>query len=149
MAQLGDENTLEVLSENEKLYILNNKAHSLREIIKLLHISDKYKQFKNVYITNLQNTIGYKYDTKSNNFIAVNKNELLDELIDCRLFDIENMFNNYEEKLNPETAKIVKRFIDRMNDDKDPLKGVKKEEIKLLLYNSRDSIASSKKELEI
>jgi len=86
LAQLGDENLLEVLSDKEILFILNNRAHGLREMIKLVHISDKYKQFKNVYITNLQNTIGYKYDAKSNNFIAVNKNELLDELIDCRMF---------------------------------------------------------------
>jgi hypothetical protein len=36
-----------------------------------------------------------------------------------------------------------------MNDENDPLKGLKKEEIKLLLYNSRDKILDKKKELEI
>jgi len=36
-----------------------------------------------------------------------------------------------------------------MGDEKDPLKGVKKEEIKLLLYNSRDNIINGKKEIEL
>jgi hypothetical protein len=149
LVQLGFENLNEALSEKEKINILMSKAHGLREIINLVHISDKYKQFNNVYITNLQNSIGYKYDTKTNNFIAVNKSELLDDIIECRMIDIEIFYSNLEDKLDVETAKIVKRFINRMNDENDPLKGLKKEEIKLLLYNSRDKILDKKKELEI
>jgi hypothetical protein len=86
MAPFGLENLNSILNEKEKLSILNEKAHSLREIIKLVHLSDKYPQFNNISITNLQNNIAYKYDEKSNSFIAVNKNDLLDELIDCRNF---------------------------------------------------------------
>jgi hypothetical protein len=149
LVQLGFENLNEALSEKEKINILMSKAHGLREIINLVHISDKYKQFNNVYITNLQNSIGYKYDSKTNNFIAVNKSELLDDIIECRMIDIEIFYSNLEDKLDAETAKIVKRFINRMNDENDPLKGLKKEEIKLLLYNSRDKILDKKKELEI
>jgi hypothetical protein len=149
LVQLGFENLNDVLSEKEKINILMNKAHGLREIVNLVHISDKYKQFNNVYITNLQNSIGYKYDSKTNNFIAVNKSELLDDIIECRMIDIEIFYNNLEEKLEPETAKIIKRFITRMSDENDPLKGLKKEEIKLLLYNSRDKILDKKKEIEI
>jgi hypothetical protein len=149
LVQLGFENLNEALSEKEKINILMSKAHGLREIINLVHISDKYKQFNNVYITNLQNSIGYKYDTKTNNFIAVNKSELLDDIIECRMIDIEIFYSNLEDKLDAETAKIVKRFINRMNDENDPLKGLKKEEIKLLLYNSRDKILDKKKEIEI
>jgi hypothetical protein len=114
---LGLENLPLVLTENEQLMILNQRAHSLRELIKLVHISDKYKQFKNVYITNLQNSIAYKYDETSNNFIAVNKSELLDDIMDCRMMDIESFYNNMKDKLDEETVKIMKRFIDRMNNN--------------------------------
>ena len=145
---LGLENLPLVLTENEQLMILNQRAHSLRELIKLVHISDKYKQFKNVYITNLQNSIAYKYDENSNSFIAVNKSELLDDIMDCRMMDIESFYNNMKDKLDEETVKIIKRFIDRMNNNKDTLKGIKKEEIKLLLYNNRD-LTIPKKTLEI
>jgi hypothetical protein len=145
---LGLENLPLVLSEKEQLMILNRRAHSLCDLIKLVHISDKYKQFKNVYITNLQNSIAYKYDDNSNSFIAVNKSELLDDIVDCRMMDIESFYNNMKDKLDEETVKIMKRFIDRMNNNKDALKGIKKEEIKLLLYNNRD-VTIPKKHLEI
>ena len=137
---LGYENLNEVLTDKEKLRILNKRGNGLKEIVDLVHISDKYRQFKNVYITNLQNTIGYKFDQKNNQFIAVNKSELLDDLIDCRMLDIEQFYDNLDDKLDPETSKIVKRFIDRMNNNDDELKGIKKEELKLFLYNSREKI---------
>ena len=137
---LGYENLNDVLTDKEKLRILNKRGNGLKEIVDLVHISDKYKQFKNVYITNLQNTIGYKFDKKNNQFIAVNKSELLDDLIDCRMLDIEQFYDNFDDKLDPETSKIVKRFIDRMNNNDDELKGIKKEELKLFLYNSREKI---------
>ena len=145
---LGLENLPLVLSEEEQLMILNKRAHSLRDLIKLVHISDKYKQFKNIYITNLQNSIAYKYDENSNSFIAVNKSELLDDIVDCRMMDVESFYNNMKDKLDEETVKIMKRFIDRMNNNKDTLKGIKKEEIKLLLYNNRD-VTIPKKHLDI
>jgi hypothetical protein len=56
------------------------------------------------------------------------------------MYDIELFYDNLEEKLDPETSNIVKRFIERMNDNDDELKGIKKEELKLFLYNSRDKI---------
>lgn len=137
---LGHENLDSILSDKEKLRILNRRGNGLKEIVELVHISDKYNQFKNVYITNLQNTIGYKFDTKTNNFIAVNKSDLLDDIIECRMMDIETFYNDMEDKLDEDTIEIVQRFIERMNDNNDNLKGIKKEEIKLLLYNSREKI---------
>jgi hypothetical protein len=135
IVQLGHENLDEILTEKEKLGILNNKCHSLRDLVKLVHISPKYKQFKNIYITNLQNTIAYKYDTKTNNFLAVNKSELLDDLIENRISDINYFHSELEGKVDEHTSEIIKRFIKRMNDGDDNLKDIKKEEIKLLIYN--------------
>ena len=140
IVQLGHENLDEILTEKEKLGILNNKCHSLRDLVKLVHISPKYKQFKNIYITNLQNTIAYKYDTKTNNFLAVNKSDLLDDLIDNRISDIDYFHSELEEKVDEQTSEIIKRFIKRMNDGDDNLKDIKKEEIKLLIYNHTKDI---------
>ncbi len=144
IVQLGEENLNELLSKQEKIKILNQRGHSLKEIVNLVHISDKFTQFRNIYITNLQNSIGYKYDTKTNSFIAVNKSVLLDDIIDCRMCDIETFYNELEDKLDSTTTTAIKRFIDRMNDEDDKLKGVKKEELKLLLYNSREKITGKK-----
>ena len=144
IVQLGEENLTELLSKQEKMKILNHRGHSLKEIVNLVHISDKFTQFRNIYITNLQNSIGYKYDTKTNSFIAVNKSVLLDDIIDCRMCDIETFYNELEDKLDSTTTTAIKRFIDRMNDEDDKLKGIKKEELKLLLYNSREKITGKK-----
>lgn len=148
LVQLGQENINELLSDNEKIKILNHMGNSVRELFIKTHLSDKFPQFKNVYITNLQNSIGYKFDNKTNNFIAVNKNDLIDEIIDCRMYDIETFLTDLENEIDENVSKVIKKFITRMNNEDDKLKGIKKEEIKLLLYNSRDKLIP-KKELEI
>jgi hypothetical protein len=138
--QLGHENLDDILSKKDKLTILNKKGNSLKELIDLVHISDEYKQFKNVYITNLQNTIGYKFDQKNNKFIAVNKSDLLDDIIECRMLDIQTFYDELGDNFNDETKEIIERFIERMGNNEDSLKQINKDEIKLLLYNARDKI---------
>ena len=140
--QLGKENLSELFTKQEKLGILNRQAMSINDIVELAHTSGKYKSCMNVYITNLQNTIGYMYDEKQNNFIAVNKNELLNDLLDSRMYDIEKFYEEFEEKLEPTRAEKIRLFIERMNDEEDCLKGLKKEEIKLILYNNKEAIGT-------
>lgn len=140
IVQLGNENLSEVLSEKQKLRILERQALSLNDLVELIHISPKYKQFKNVCITNLQSSFGQKYDEKSKKFIAVNKNELLNEIVECRMYDIEKFYDENKDKMPPKKAEQIKLFIDRMNDDEDAIKGLKSEEIKLILYNNQDNI---------
>ena len=45
IVQLGHENLSEILSDKEKITILNKRANGLREIVDLVHISNKYSQF--------------------------------------------------------------------------------------------------------
>jgi len=142
IVQLGKENLSELLTKQEKLGILNRQAMGINDIVELAHTSGKYKKCMNVYITNLQNTIGYMYDEKQNNFIAVNKNELLNDLLDSRMYDIEKFYEEFQEKIDSNKAEKIKKFIDRMNDDEDCLKGLKKEEIKLILYNNKEAIST-------
>ena len=140
--QLGKEDLTKMLTTNEKMSILNRQAMGINDLVKLVHTSGKYKKCMNVYITNLQNTIGYMYDEKQNNFIAVNKNELLNDLVDSRMYDIEKFYDKLQLKLEPEKATRIKKFIDKMKNEEDCLKDLKKEEIKLILYNNRESIST-------
>ena len=142
IVQLGKENLSELLTKQEKLGILNRQAMGINDIVELAHTSGKYKKCMNVYITNLQNTIGYMYDGKQNNFIAVNKNELLNDLLDSRMYDIEKFYEEFQEKIDKNKGDKIKKFIDRMNNDEDCLKGLKKEEIKLILYNNKEAIST-------
>jgi len=140
--QLGKEDLTKMLTMDEKISILNRQAMGINDLVKLVHTSGKYQKCMNVYITNLQNTIGYMYDEKQNNFIAVNKNELLNDLVDSRMYDIEKFYDKLQTKFEPEKAKRIKKFIDRMKNGEDCLKDLKKEEIKLILYNNREAIST-------
>jgi hypothetical protein len=145
--QLGYEDFNKVLSENEKIGLLNKHSNSVVEMVKLVHINpcEKYKQFKSMYITNLQNNVAYKYDEKSKKFIAITKNELLDSIIDNRLADIESFHEDYKEKITPFTSKHIQKFIERMSNEKE-YKDLKKEEIKFAIYNGREEIIQQIKE---
>jgi hypothetical protein len=61
--------------------------------------------------------------------------------------DIETFYNELADKLDVSTLDIIQRFLDRMTDGDDKLKDLKKEEIKLLLYNNRKNIQDNKLEL--
>jgi len=148
--QLGNEDLINVLSKSEKRGILNRKAMGINDLVELIHCSGKYKQFMNVYITNLQNTVAYRYDKKINNFIVVNKNELLDEIIDARIYDITKFLEEAEKYLEPTMVTDIKRIIKKM--ETDSFKGLKKEEIKFILYNNKEKIMVEKdttKEIEV
>jgi len=147
--QLGNENLSEILSNKQKMGILNRQVMGINDLVELIHVSGKFKKFMNVYITNLQNSIAYRYDEKQKNFIAVNKSELLNDLIDSRMYDIEKFYDEVENILDANKAKNIKRFIERMKDTDDYLKGLKKDEIKLILYNNRDKILPKEDLIEI
>ena len=63
-----------------------------------------------MYITNLQNDIGYMYDEKKNKFVAVKKDDLLQKLIDYRLFDIESFMNEHKDELEPHIVKNLESY---------------------------------------
>ena len=138
--QLGNENLSEILNNKEKKLILDRQAMSINHLVDLIHVSGKYKKFQNVYITNLQSTFAYKFDEKQNKFIAVNKNELITDIVDSRMYDIQKFYDEIYPDLEPKKAEQIKKFIDRMGKEEDELKDVKKEEIKLILYNNREKI---------
>jgi hypothetical protein len=149
IVQLGNENLSEVLTNKQKRFILDRQAMSLNHLVDLIHTSGKYKKFQNVYITNLQSTFAYKFDEKENKFIAVNKNELIDDIVDSRMYDIEKFYEEIYPELEEKKAEQIKKFIDRMGNDEDDLKGIKKEEIKLILYNKKEKILPKGNEIII
>ncbi len=138
---LGKENLSELLTDKEKMNVLSKYGNCLTELVKLVHVSDKdkYKQFKSMYITNLQNNVAYKYDDKTKKFIAITKTELLESIINNRIGDIEEFYCDYKDKITPFTAKQITCFLEKMNDEKE-YKDVKKEEIKFAIYNGREEI---------
>ena len=96
----GKEELSDVLSNKEQLKILKKKFKSLPYMIDYVHFNKDYPQYMNFIITSIKNNIAYKYDEKKKQFIAGNKEELLNELIDNRMFDIDTFYNTHIDKLN-------------------------------------------------
>lgn len=123
---------------------------SLNNLVELVHISGKFVKFQNVYITNLRSNFAFRYDEKYNKFITVNKNDLLTDILECRMYDIEQFYKEIHPKMEPKKANQIKKFIERMSNEEDAIKGLKREEITLILYNNKDNIiASSDKLIQI
>lgn len=140
--ELGKENLNEVLTKDEKLKILNCGLSSLNRLTDLVHISshDKFKQFKNVNISDIHDNYAYIYHPDSNKHIVAKKEDVIDKLVEVRMIDIGYFYEDYKDKMKKEDKECLKLFIDRMNEENDCMKDIKKNEIKLLLYFNNKTI---------
>jgi hypothetical protein len=136
---LGHENLTEVFSRKEKMAILKNRFYCLPDLVEYTHFNDKYPQFKNILITNTQNTLAYKYDSMKKQFLAVNKDELLDDIVDERMCDINSFYEELENDLDEKTKEIIEKVIDKIENDP-AYKELKKKDIKLIIYNNRKKV---------
>jgi len=136
----GYENLIDVLTLNEKKYIMKSRFNCLEEIIKIAHCAN-YKQFKNIIITNLKDNIAYKYDNKLKYFISIDKNELINDLIDNRVCDIGEIYEELlnKNKLDETTERLIKEFIEKINFDTD-YKTQQNHNLRILLYNNKEHI---------
>jgi hypothetical protein len=149
----GKEEVCEALTNYEKRVIMNAKYNSLEKLIEIVHCG-KYNQFKNIIITNMKDNYIYKYDDKVGHFILSTKIEILNSLIDCRMYDLEVIYNDLLEKnkLDDKTKDIIEKFINKINIDSkytdyegkehNNYKEYKINEIKVLLYNNQDKITN-------
>ncbi len=146
---LGHENLTEVFSKKEKMAILKYRYCSLPQLVEYAHFNDKYPQFKNILITNTQNTLAYKYDTKKKQFVAINKDELLEDIVDERMCDINSFYEELEGELDNKTKEILDKVKDKIENDPE-YKELKKKDIKLIIYNNRKKVSKGiSKDLEI
>jgi hypothetical protein len=97
----------------------------------------------------------YKYDDIKCQFVLSMKSCVLNSLIDCRVSDIEIIYNELVEnnKLDNNTKDIIERFINKINNEDnkfidfngiqhDNYKHYKINEVKILLYNNQDKITN-------
>ncbi len=150
----GKEEITEVLTNNEKKLIMNSKYGCLEKLIEIVHCG-KYNQFKNVILTNMKDNYMYKYDDTKGCFVLGTKSEIMNSLVDGKLFDLDVIYNDLLEKnkIDEKTKNCIEDFVNRIqyNDDKftdiegkehPNYKHYKISEIKLLLFNNQDKITN-------
>jgi hypothetical protein len=152
LVSIGNENLVDALTYKEKKQIMNSKLCSLEKLIEIAHCGN-YNKFKNIIITNLKDNLAYKYDDSKGYFITATKNELLNDFITNRIFDIEAIYDELAEanKIDDSTKKLIQKFLDQIQSDEPYLneeedikysnyKSYKINKIKILLYNNLDKI---------
>jgi hypothetical protein len=137
IVKLGKEELLEIFSKKEQISILKKGYSCLEYLIEYTHFNDKYPQFKNILITNLQNDIGYQLNPDTKNFDVINKDELLDDVIDYRIHDISEFYKNYKDDVNVREDKI-NDFLEQMKNER--YKKKKEKKIKMIMYNNKNKI---------
>ena len=148
---LGNEELTNVLTLQQKNMIMNSRLCSLEKIVEIAHCGEM-NQFKNILITNLKDNYAYMYDDSKGYFITVDKNDLLDNVINNRVMDIEAIYDELKtaNKINDKTKKLIQDFLDKMENEDTPFydnetkydnfKSYKTNRIKILLYNNQDKI---------
>jgi aryl carrier-like protein len=123
--------------------ILNHKGKSLNRLIEYIHGGDKYPQFHNIAITNMQNNVAYKYDSKKKTFVATTKKELLDDVLLERANDIEDFLDVHFDSLSGFTKKVLNETMEKLQDD-DNFRNDKLDQIKMIIYNNNNDIKKYK-----
>ena len=144
--QLGYENFQKSLSSKKKLGILNRQANSVNQFVEMIYQNDDFKPYQNVYITNLRSNTAYKYDEQQNKFITVKQKDVLDHLFETRLNDIQQFYDELQDDMDPYKAKQMKLFLERIENEL-AYRNIKKEEVKLVLYNNKDSVKKTYEEI--
>jgi hypothetical protein len=150
---LGKENIPEVLSLIDKKKIMNAKYLCLEKMVEIAHCGT-YNQFKNIIITNLKDNIAYRFDQTKGYFITTTKNDVLNDIIDNRITDIEEIYDELSttNKINEEIKQIITKFLEKIqNEEKfideneniiyDNYKTYKSNKIKILIYNNNQKIS--------
>ena len=140
--QLGKENLSDILDKKEKLHVLNKKNNAVLELIELAHFNTKYPQLHSIILTNKNTNTLYLYNEEKKIFKLTNKNEAIDQLIECKICDIEEFYEEHKNVLTENVKRIIETIIDDRyeNDDKPVVNKQIRDNINNLLYNNRNTV---------
>jgi hypothetical protein len=151
ICNIGSEEILNVLTEQQKKQILNARLKSLDKLVEITHCGE-YNQFKNIIITNLKDEFAYKYDNVKGFFVTVKKNDVIQDLINYRIYNLTEIYDEMEHgnNIDAKTKTVIQTFMEKC-DSEEPYedaygikypnyKEYKKDCIKILLYNNNEQI---------
>jgi hypothetical protein len=116
------------------LKVLKNGYNSTIHLTEAVHFNPKYPEFQNVYISNMKDKYAMMYNGKK--WMLVTKEVLIDKIYNNKRNYIEENLDKFVESLSKPSVNALKRWLD--TDEDNPRITQIKNDIKLLLYNSRD-----------
>jgi len=152
---VSDQNLKNVLNKNEKMAVLNSGSKAHLKLTDIIYKNPEYEKFRDVYITNLSNDIGYIFNKKDNRFIVKSKKDILDDYGVERFSDIQYFYEELENKIDSIKLAKLKKMVTAYFKDNE-FKDAKNKEILIELYNNRvqvqkiyDTINKNIKEIEL
>jgi hypothetical protein len=116
-----------IFNDKEIRNILNHQYMSLEESIKRVHFNDEHPEYNNIFITNLKDDIAYIFNGED--FIVLDKNEVLSNLVDLHQNEINISLEKHKKKLNFNVARRLEDFLDKLNDENRKFKDVENNKI--------------------
>jgi hypothetical protein len=117
----GEEDLSKILQINEILKIFTEyRQRSLEESIKAVHFNNERPEYKNIYITCMNDDFIYIY--YDNKFIEVNAKETINKLIDNHCNYMVKTLEECKSDISPTDYENIKKFIHRMYFDNNEFK---------------------------
>jgi hypothetical protein len=122
------------IDKAEILKVLQSGFNSTLKLTEAVHFNPKYPEGQNIYISNMKDKYAMMYDGEK--WTLTTKDELINTIYEDKKDYIENNLEHFIDSLTPFRINALKRWLDTDDNDKN-VKNIK-ENIKLLLYNSRN-----------
>ena len=126
------------LTMKEKEKILNKAWLSIVELIKVLHCNEKRPESRNISITNLRSNDIYVYE--NGKFRTKNKDETINDLIQVRAGDIQELMEDYEGELKEKTKKAIINLLELINEKDEYQIKRTNEDVVRLIYDENSKI---------
>jgi len=132
----SEQNLKDVLNDKDKMKVLQSGNNAHLELTNLLYQKDDYKQYRNVYITNMSNDIGYIYDDKQKRFIIKSKKNIIYDYGIERFSDIEEFYQEMGNKMDQTKLDKLKELVHNYFNDTE-FQHKKNKELLISLYNNK------------
>jgi hypothetical protein len=136
---------LSKLSKSDILKALQTGYNSTVKLTEAVHFNPNFPEYHNVYISNMKDKYAMMHDGEK--WTLTTKEDLISKIYDDKKNYIEENLEEFIESLHPARKRALARWLD--TDDEDTKVKEIKENIKLLLYNSRDKVIDNKKVKEL
>jgi hypothetical protein len=124
------------LNQSEILRALQSGYYSTVKLTEAVHFNPKFPEYHNIYISNMRDKYAMMLDGKK--WCLTTKEDLINKIYEDKKNYIEENLDTFVASLSISRRNALKRWLDA--DDEDPKISDIKENIKLLLYNSKETV---------
>ena len=122
------------IDKKDMLKVLQSGYNSAIKLTETIHFNPKYPEYHNIYITNMKDKYAMMFDGQ--NWTLTMKEDLINKIYDDKKNYIEENLDDFIDSLSVSRKQALERWLNTDDDDK-KIKDIK-ENIKLLLYNSKN-----------